>query len=171
MRLAPVAIFARHNPQEAAMLAGQQSMTTHANALAADACQLLATMLVEAMRGLDREEVLRSRHWFGRPEIRQIAAGNWVGKRRDEIASNGYVVSTLEAAIWCVHRTSSFEEALILAVNLGHDSDTVGAITGQLAGALYGLSAIPEKWLGQLAWRDHIEETARQLLRSSRKHR
>jgi ADP-ribosyl-[dinitrogen reductase] hydrolase len=78
--------------------------------------------------------VLRSRFWFSHDELNGIAAGNWVGKSRDEISSSGYVIATLEAALWCVHRTSSFEEAVILAVNLGHDSDTVAAVTGQLAG-------------------------------------
>lgn len=76
----------------------------------------------------------------------------------------GYVVSTLEAAIWCVHRTSSFEEALILAANLGHDSDTVAAVTGQLAGALYGRAGIPSRWLDQLAWREHFDERVNKLL-------
>jgi ADP-ribosyl-[dinitrogen reductase] hydrolase len=166
MRLAPIAIFAASDLGEAARLAHQQSMLTHANNLAANACEFFATLLVEAMRGLDKETVLRSRFWFGHPAINGIAAGNWVGKTRDEISSSGYVVSTLEAAMWCVHRTSSFEDAIVLAVNLGDDSDTVGAVTGQLAGALYGRAGIPERSLTQLAKRPELDSRIGQLLQA-----
>jgi ADP-ribosyl-[dinitrogen reductase] hydrolase len=166
MRLAPIAIFAAGDLGEAVRLAHQQSMLTHANKLAAGACAFFATLLVEAMRGLDKETVLRSRFWFSHPAVNAIAAGNWVGKTRDEISSSGYVVSTLEAALWCVHRTSSFEDAIVLAANLGDDSDTVGAVTGQLAGALYGRAGIPERWLAQLAWRPELDSRIGLLLQA-----
>jgi ADP-ribosyl-[dinitrogen reductase] hydrolase len=169
MRLAPIAIFAANDIRDAAYLAHQQSMLTHANKLAASACELFSVLLVEAMRGLDKDAVLRSRFWFSDPDVRSIAAGNWVGKTRDEISSSGYVVSTLEAALWCVYRTSSFEDAVILAANLGNDSDTVAAVTGQLAGALYGRSGIPERWLKQLAWQSEIEKRIGLLLKARKK--
>ncbi|WP_245330420.1 ADP-ribosylglycohydrolase family protein [Bradyrhizobium sp. AS23.2] len=171
MRLAPVAIFATSDVSEAVRLAHRQSMTTHANAVAAKACEFFATLLVEAMRGLDKDTVLRSRFWFSHDELNGIAAGNWVGKTRDEISSSGYVIATLEAALWCVHRTSSFEEAVILAVNLGHDSDTVAAVTGQLAGALYGRAGIPQRWLEKLVSRKQIEDRVAPLLRAGRQAR
>lgn len=171
MRLAPVAIFAASDVTEAVRLSHRQSMTTHANALAAKACEFFATLLVEAMRGLDKNTVLRSRFWLSHAEINGIAAGNWAGKSRDEISSSGYVVATLEAALWCVHRTSSFEEALVLAVNLGHDSDTVAAVTGQLAGALYGRAGIPQRWLEKLAWRKQIDDRVASLLRTGKQAR
>jgi ADP-ribosyl-[dinitrogen reductase] hydrolase len=171
MRLAPVAIFAASDVTEAVRLSHRQSMTTHANAVAAKACEFFTTLLVEAMRGLDKNSVLRSRFWFSHNELNEIAAGNWVGKSRDEISSSGYVIATLEAALWCVHRTSSFEEAVILAVNLGHDSDTVAAVTGQLAGALYGRTGIPQRWLEKLAWRKQIEDRVASLLRAGKRAR
>lgn len=167
MRLAPTAVFAAHNSGEAVRLAHRQSMLTHANRLAASACEFFATLMVEAMRGMDKDAVLRSRFWFVHPELNAIAAGNWVGKTRDEISSSGYVISTLEAALWCVHRTSSFEDAIILAINLGNDSDTVGAVTGQLAGALYGRSGIPKRWLEHLAWREDIERRIGLLVKAA----
>jgi hypothetical protein len=86
-------------------------------------------------------------------------------KTRDEISSSGHVVSTLEAALWCV-RTSSFEDAIVLAANLGDDSDTVAAVTGQLAGALYGGAGIPRRWLEQLAWAPELESRIRTLLQA-----
>ena len=166
MRLAPAAIFAAPDEELARALAAGQSEATHANDQTCAASELLATLLVEAMSGRPKEEVLASRLTFGTVETMDIAAGTWVGKSRDEIHSSGYVLDTLEAALWCVQRTSTFEEALILAVNLGDDSDTVGAVTGQLAGALYGRSAIPERWLQKLAWREHIEERVSALLQA-----
>ena len=71
---------------------------------------------------------------------------------------------TLEAALWSVPRTGDFRNAVLLAANLADDADTVAAVTGQLAGALYGLSGIPECWLGRLAWKDRLLETAKRFL-------
>ena len=163
MRLAPVAIFAAPDLGAAAHLAERQSLTTHANVVAAEACGLFASMLVEAIGGREKQEVLRTRTAV-HADLEELAAGAWRDKPRKAIFSSGYVVHTLEAALWCVGRTDNFADALVLAVNLGDDSDTVGAVTGQLAGALYGRSGIPARWLDVLAWRDHIEQQAVGLL-------
>lgn len=77
--------------------------------------------------------------------------------KREEIKSGGYVVHTLEAAIWCLMNTHSYKECVLTAVNLGEDTDTVAAIAGGLAGALYGYDAIPKEWLNTLIKRDYIE--------------
>jgi ADP-ribosyl-[dinitrogen reductase] hydrolase len=76
------------------------------------------------------------------------------------------VIHTLEAAMWSVETTQSFEAALIKAVNLGDDADTVGAVTGQLAGALYGLRAIPQRWLEPLFEAPRIKDLGNQLFRA-----
>ena len=76
----------------------------------------------------------------------------------DEISSSGYVVDTMEAAIWSVVTTNTFEDALLKAVNLGDDSDTVGAIAGGLAGLAYGYERIPEEWLSVIQKREWIEQ-------------
>ena len=76
----------------------------------------------------------------------------------DEIKSSGYVVDTIEAAIWCLMNTHSYKECVLTAVNLGDDTDTVAAVAGGLAGALYGYDSIPKEWLDTLARRDYIEE-------------
>ena len=166
MRLAPVALFAASNAAMAGYLAERQSRTTHPAHIAHEACRFLATLLVEAINGASREEVLASRYWMG--GLAPIAAGEWKAKRRDEIVSSGYALATLEAALWCVERTTSFEGALVLAVNLADDADTVGAVTGQLAGALYGRDGIPSRWLDRLAWREQIEAKAFTLFEKSR---
>jgi ADP-ribosylglycohydrolase len=81
----------------------------------------------------------------------------------DEIKSTGYVVDTLEAATWCFLTTNSFKEALLKAVNLGLDTDTVGAVTGGLAGVYYGLEGIPEEWLSMIIKKDEILEASRKF--------
>ena len=127
---------------------------------AVNACLAFSEMLADAIAGLPRSEVLRVRRgpWPG--SINQIVHGSWRGKSRTEIASSGYVIHSLEAAIWCVGRTGSFEEAVLLAANLGDDADTTAAITGQLAGALYGAGAIPERWRARLAWAPRLKDVA-----------
>jgi ADP-ribosylglycohydrolase len=74
----------------------------------------------------------------------------------EEIKSSGYVVDTLEAAIWCVMTTKDYKSCVLKAVNLGEDTDTVAAVAGGLAGALYGYGAIPEEWLSALLDREYI---------------
>lgn len=78
----------------------------------------------------------------------------------DEIKSSGYVLHTLEASIWCLITTDSYSSAVLRAVNLGEDSDTTGAVTGGLAGLLYGFENIPNQWVNQLARKDDIFELA-----------
>ncbi len=73
------------------------------------------------------------------------------------IRSSGYVVDTLEAAVWCLLTTDNYKDCVLKAVNLGSDTDTVAAIAGGLAGALYGYNAIPQEWLNTLIKRDYIE--------------
>lgn len=165
MRLAPVALFTIHDADQADQLARDQSRITHAAPQAVEACAYFVQLLRDAILG--EQDVLRPRAWAGDPAIAAIAAGSWRQKTRDEIRSSGFIVDTLEAALWAVGTTSTFEEALILAVNLANDADTVGAVTGQVAGALYGASAIPERWLHPLAWRSEISEAANRLLPSN----
>ena len=80
------------------------------------------------------------------------------------VASSGYVVHTLEAALWCVDQAGGFSEAVLLAANLAGDADTVAAVTGQIAGAVWGRTGIPAHWLERFAWREEIEAKGRRLL-------
>jgi ADP-ribosylglycohydrolase len=84
----------------------------------------------------------------------------------EEIHSSGYVVHTLEAAVWCLLTTGSYREAVLRAVNLGRDTDTTAAVTGGLAGLLYGFDSIPEEWITQLARKDDIADLGERLARS-----
>ncbi|MGO4336192.1 ADP-ribosylglycohydrolase family protein [Labrys sp. KB_33_2] len=100
----------------------------------------------------------------GLPErLRRCAGTDWRLVGRDEISSTGYVMHTLEAALWAVSQSTCFREAGVHAVNLGGDVDTIGAVTGQLAGALRGRSNVPPAWQHKVLWGDSIIVTARSL--------
>jgi ADP-ribosyl-[dinitrogen reductase] hydrolase len=165
MRLSPVAVRHWRDPSEARRIAQLQSRTTHYSDLSAGACEALAATLSSLIEGVAWKHASRpapAEHW---PDaIKAISGENWHQRSRDSISSTGFVVHTLEAAIWAVDTTSSFADALLKAVNLGDDADSVGAVAGQLAGARYGLSAIPRNWLDVLVQRERIEMIGRKLL-------
>jgi ADP-ribosyl-[dinitrogen reductase] hydrolase len=163
MRLAPVALRWANDPAQAISAARAQSVTTHGAPAAVEGCALLAEILVEAIATGDNEMVLRSRS-ASEPSIAAIGKGSWRGKERHDIKSSAYVVHTLEAALWCVDRAVGFSEAVLFAANLADDADTVAAVTGQIAGALWGRGAIPVAWLDRLAWHEEIERKGQQLL-------
>jgi ADP-ribosyl-[dinitrogen reductase] hydrolase len=94
------------------------------------------------------------------PKVLFINAGEWRSKTRDQISSSSYVVNTLEAALWSVGQTDNFRDAVLTAANLSDDAGSVAAVAGQLAGALYGVTAIPPQWLAKLAWRDKQDRKA-----------
>jgi ADP-ribosyl-[dinitrogen reductase] hydrolase len=102
------------------------------------------------------------------PEIAEIAAGSYREKNPPQIVGSGYVVRSLEAALWAFYRSSTFERGALLAANLGDDADSTAAVFGQLAGAFYGAEAIPESWLERLAMRELITEMVDSLLAPSR---
>jgi ADP-ribosyl-[dinitrogen reductase] hydrolase len=168
VRLAPLAIFSAASAERAAVLAVKQSRTTHAAQTCLDACQLFSAQLVDALNGADEEVALRQRVMALSPSVLFISAGEYKTKARAEIKSSGFVVHTLEAALWSVWQTGNFRDAVLTAANLGDDSDSVAAVAGQLAGALYGAGAIPDAWLAKLAWRSKIEELANALFDRSR---
>ncbi len=85
------------------------------------------------------------------PEISEIAKGSFKDKNPPDIVGSGYVVQSLEAALWAFYHSESFEDGCLLAVNLGDDADTTAAIYGQIAGSHYGINSIPSSWRDQLA--------------------
>ncbi len=167
MRLAPVVLHALHDAAAVRRLAAEQGRLTHGAPQAVEGCVLFADLLRRAILGEGRDTLLAPAAWDGHAAVAAAASGAWRERSRQEVRSSGYVIHTLEAALWAVHRTESFEDAVVLAVNLGDDADTVGAVTGQLAGALYGYDAIPQRWLAPLAWRPRLLGMADALLGGS----
>ena len=139
VRLAPLAIFSASDPPRAEVLAMRQSRTTHSAPYCVDACKLFVAQLADALNGATKDEALRQRVMALSPTLLVISAGEYKTKTRDEIKSSGYVVHTLEAALWSVWQTDNFKDAVLTAANLGDDADSVAAAAGQLAGALWRL--------------------------------
>jgi len=164
VRIAPLAIACRGSLQQTWHLAAAQSRVTHAAPDAMTCCQLLAMQMHHALRGGTRETVLAPKIASLPSRAQIINAGEYRDKTREQIRSSGYVVDTLEAALWSVWHTDSFADAVLLAANLGDDADSVACVAGQLAGAIYGASAIPRPWLDKLSWSDAIRGRADQLL-------
>ncbi len=169
MRLAPVPLFYADDLQQVIHYSGESSRTTHGAEEAVDASRLYGAMIALALQGGAKTEILCNGHLSLfpandlAPAIRDIAEGGYRTKSRDEIKGSGYVVQSLEAALWCFWQTDSYRDAVLLAANLGEDADTTSAICGQIAGAYYGVGAIPEVWLVKLARRALIQDLARHL--------
>lgn len=152
MRLAPIPIYYYPDKDKILKFSYNQSLTTHASNTCLIRNEWLGEVLYDLFRG-EKDKVLKE-------------YGDLTVLERNDISSSGYVVDTFNAAMWAVLTTKSFEDALVLAVNLADDSDTVGAVTGQIAGAMYGFSSIPEKWLQKIVWYDIISETFEDLVSS-----
>ena len=167
MRLAPVPIFyfARGDLESAVERAGDSSRTTHGAATCVDACRYLAYLIVGALQGVPKEQLLSPPPLeFRTPEVRAVAEGSFKHKQPPAIRGSGYVVESLEAALWAFYHSDDFREGCLRAVNLGDDADTTGAVYGQLAGAYYGAHAIPVEWRERLAMKDLIVSHADRLL-------
>ena len=170
MRLAPVPIryvgLYPNNIEELSRLAEESSLPTHASGQCVSACRYLATVLAALMQGEDRDEILAP-EWKPlqilneikplHPLIQEIALGSFRLKQPPAIKGSGWVVKSLEASLWAFHNASSFEDAVLRAVNLGDDADTTGAVCGQLAGAYWGESGISGSLLSGLARIDMLE--------------
>jgi ADP-ribosyl-[dinitrogen reductase] hydrolase len=174
MRLAPVPLFFAADPARAIEMAADSSRTTHGTAECVDACRYFAALLVGAVQGRSKDELLADHFdpapekdsWTRQPlapKVAAIAAGSFKHKEPPAIRGGGYVVDCLEAALWAFARGEDFADVVRRAVNLGDDADTTGAVAGQLAGAYYGVEAIPQRWLVVLAMKKEIEELAGRL--------
>ncbi|WP_234702029.1 ADP-ribosylglycohydrolase family protein [Desulfotomaculum nigrificans] len=175
MRILPAALYFANAPVEE-MLAKtcEVSRITHGHPRSQLACCIYALMVKELLAGKDPatayEDMRRIKGQLQRsllaPEIvsfERVLNGRLIGLPEDEIKSSGYVVDTLEAALWCLLNQNDFRHTLLAAVNLGEDTDTVGAVTGGLAGVYYGYREIPPEWLKPLVHRDEIEGLARRF--------
>ena len=165
MRLAPVPIYYLDTPELAIEMSEAQSKTTHRAPECLVACRLLAEALVRALQGLPKEQLMAPSQQIlpMSDALKSIAVGQYKTKSEIQIRGTGYVVQSLEAAFWCFWQTDSFKDCVLLAANLGDDADTTAAVAGQLAGAFYGETGIPQQWLAKLAMAKEIGHLAEQL--------
>lgn len=175
MRLAPVPLFFVRDPKQAIHCAAESSRTTHGAKTAIDACRYFTALIIGALQNWTKPELMtpyfnpvNERSFWDEqplaPEIAAIAVGSFKWKEPPEIKGSGYVVESLEAALWAFSHSDSFRDGALLAVNLGADADTTGAVYGQIAGAFYGVQQIPKEWRAKLTLHDFIQGKADQLL-------
>ncbi|MBN9927452.1 ADP-ribosylglycohydrolase family protein [Pantoea agglomerans] len=163
IRHAPVAIFRRKSFIDGWRDASIQSMSTHCAPESIDCCQYINVILHYLLNGFGKNEAFSPHKIPFLVRVLIINAGEYKEKHRDQIRSSGYVIDTLEAALWAVWHTDNFKDAILLAANLADDADSVAATAGQLAGALYGLSGIPAEWVDKIVDKDRILSMAEEL--------
>jgi ADP-ribosyl-[dinitrogen reductase] hydrolase len=159
MRLAPVPMMFWQDVERAGAESALSSETTHVNSLCKDICKLFGKMVARAIQGVSKEEILGTDRTSTEYDalLVPILEQAYRSKRRDEIQSSGWVLHTIETVLWAFASTETFEDGLVLVINLAGDADTNGAIYGMLAGAHYGYDAIPPRWLNSLQRPDMIE--------------
>jgi len=173
MRLAPAPLAFAGKPEVAIAIAANSSRTTHGAPECVDSCRYFAGLLLAAVNGLSKEQILNNEYepaarcFLGEPlapKVAEVAGGSFKRKGPPEVRGSGYVIHTLEAALWAFHTTDTFRDGALKVVNLGEDADTTGAVYGQIAGAFYGEDGIPAEWRAKLAMRELIEQRAGELL-------
>lgn len=172
-RVAPAALYFLADPREAVSQAAEAARTTHQSPPVLDACRYLAGLLVGALNGVGRQQLLKLRYspvpglWDDQPlreQVDAVANGSYRNKTSADIEGSGGAPQALECALWALDHSSSFREGALLAVNFGLDADVIGAVYGQLAGAIYGVGGIPAGWRNALLKRELIEDFADRLL-------
>lgn len=157
---------------------GEVSSLTHRHPRSILACIALCEFAIQYINQQSREKAyqtmqqtllqLLKRDIFVEEDVPfkrliELSYGEFKAIELKDIRSTGYVIDTLEASLWCIFNTSNFKDAVLKAVNLGDDTDTVGAITGGMAGIIYGYNSIPSEWIDVLARKDDIVELANRL--------
>lgn len=166
MRLCPVPILCRNDRAKANYYSMLSSRVTHASKECLESAILMSDIIVSLLKGASKDDVPRNELCgsFECPKVNGIACKEFLTKTRDEIQTTGYVIHTLEAALWAFMKTSSFEEGVYLLAKMGKDVDTCCCVYGQIAGAFYGYSSIPQRWLDSLQRKSLLADIGTQLM-------
>lgn len=171
MRMLPIAIYAYYkklNDDEIISLVNDISSLTHAHEISKMACYIYVRYVMCLLDGKDKiasyEEIKNLDYTSYSDETIKVfdrVLKTDISKYSlDEIKSTGYVVDSLEASLWVILNTESFKQAIIGSINLGNDTDTIGAITGSMAGIIYGYESIPDIWLDKLKKKNYLIKLA-----------
>jgi len=177
MRIAPLLFYIENKPVEQRFeITRQVSSITHGHIRSVIACFYYLEFAQKLLAGDDKFAIYQelkssigsylSKINVAASEIalfNRLLTGDVFELKEEDIQSSGYVLHTLEASIWCLLTTDNFKDAVLKAVNLGGDTDTTAAVTGGLAGLLYGYDQIPEFWLEVLARREDIDDLAERM--------
>jgi|AntRauTorcE11897_2_1112592.scaffolds.fasta_scaffold23359_2 ADP-ribosyl-[dinitrogen reductase] hydrolase len=153
MRLPPVPMYYINNYDKTVYYSAKSSITTHNNIMAIDSCKFLGAFIYHAINGKNKDfligEVYKNMNLNGR--VLNRVEGDFKNMEIIDIKSDEFVLNTLEASLWCFYNSDDYESAVKLEVNLGGDTDTTAAVTGQMAGSFYGSSSIQKDWIDKLA--------------------
>ena len=179
MRILPLVPYILNvEPEERYKIIGEVSSLTHRHPRSILACIVLCDFAIQYINQQSCEKAyqtmqqtllqLLKREMFIEEDVPfkrlvGLSYNEFKAIELKDIRSTGYVIDTLEASLWCIFNTSNFKDAVLKAVNLGDDTDTVGAITGGLAGIIYGNDSIPSEWINVLARKDDIIELANRI--------
>jgi ADP-ribosylglycohydrolase len=172
MRLAPIPMYYANNPKDALKYAALNSKTTHVNEMCVDACRYMAGIIIGLLNEESKETVLSTmyspiRNYFEDEPlcdvIKEVANGSFKKKQPPEIKGTGFVVKSLEAALWSFYTSDNFKDGVLKAVNLGDDADTTGAVYGQIAGSSYGIEDIPQEWLNIIYKKNKMLELIKKI--------
>ena len=176
MRIFPAAlyVYAKIDDESSALdVIHKFSALTHAHKISQTGCGIYYFITAQILEGQNLNDAVAyglndAKKFYGNradfadamKAYERLFDKNFAALPEDEIKSSSYVVDTLEAAVWCLLNTNNYRDALLKAVNLGRDTDTVGAVTGSLAGLYYGIENIPADWLKVLKKRTYLENMA-----------
>lgn len=171
MRILPVALYSFYknlNESDIIKLTNEMSSLTHGHDISKLGCYIYVRYVMFLLNGLTKEEsYLKIKDLdyssYSKESLatyERILSSNIKEYKLKDINSSGYVVATLEASLWVLLNTNSFSQAIIGAINLGEDTDTIGAIVGSMAGIIYGYDSIPENWINKLIKKDYLIELA-----------
>lgn len=176
MRILPFVYYIKFSDlsdDEKTSVINQASSITHAHEISRLGCKIFSDYVCLLIDGIDKEEALEQikkinyKKYYSNEslyEYRRILEGDIRKLNINEIKSSGYVVHSLEASLWCTLKNSNYEDAVVEAVNLGEDTDTIGAITGSLNGIIYGKSSIPQRWLKKIKKFDYLNDISTQYV-------
>ena len=172
MRIYPVALYAYYNKlkeKEIIDLVNKVSSLTHAHEVSKLGCYIYVRYILYLLDGIDKEEAydkIKDINFSSSYDIdvvkmySRILENNIKNLNIDDIKSSGYIIDTLEASFWILLNSKDYKEAIIASTNIGNDTDTIGAVTGAMAGIVYGIDSIPKEWLDKLVKKDYLVELA-----------
>jgi len=162
MRLAPLPMFYFQDFNGLMKATVKSTQTTHGSYESIYGAVLFSIYMHRALLGVKKENIISPVHFLANDKntsdgLKKIIFGEYLNKDYDSIKGTGYIIESLEAALWCFYKTDNYKDAVLMAVNQGYDADTTAAIVGQLAGAHYGVNNIPTEWLQVLDMYDTID--------------
>ncbi len=178
MRIFPVAAYlylkrGNNFDADAMQTVHNFSRITHGSYSCQMSCGVYSLIAAEIFDGQDLKKAIlsginKAKNFYGNlrefeeaaQRLARIFDANFANLPEEEISSRGYVIASLESALWCLLNTDNYKDLVLKAVNLGGDTDTIGAIAGGLAGAFYGLEEIPAEWLSALKKKSYLEKIA-----------